>query len=425
MNALWAPCALAVIVAALLRAASLPRLQPLFRWLPVPLWCYLLPVIAVELGALPSVDPGASFSIYRALADLLLPLALSLLLLGIDVRAILRTGARALAAAVAGAFGIAIGALSGVWLFRASLPSDAWQGAGALTGTWTGGTMNLLALRAALSIPDPVFAPLILVDAFIAYGWMAVLVALSGCQRPFNRWLRATAPGNPAQRGGRAPSATALGIPLPPGGHSRSPACPGPDVGRVGGAAGGGTTGSPGWRVVALSLLCAVVVAFVAHGLAGSLPTTSMITSQMGWTVVLVTTIALALSLSAPIRRIGRSGDRLGYPALYLVLAATGAQTSLEALRGAQIWMLVGIWTVLVHGGLLVLSGRLLRIPLGVLATASQANLGGMVSGPLVGAVYHRELAPVGLLLAIGGNAFGTYLGLACAATARWLLPAG
>jgi uncharacterized membrane protein len=47
--------------------------------------------------------------------------------------------------------------------------------------------------------------------------------------------------------------------------------------------------------------------------------------------------------------------------------------------------------------------------------------VGGVVSAPLVGAVYHQSLAPVGLLLALAGNAIGTYLGLASATLCRWL----
>jgi uncharacterized membrane protein len=53
------------------------------------------------------------------------------------------------------------------------------------------------------------------------------------------------------------------------------------------------------------------------------------------------------------------------------------------------------------------------------LATASQANLGGVVSAPLVGAVYHRALAPAGLMLALAFNAVGTYVGWMAAAVCR------
>ena len=46
---------------------------------------------------------------------------------------------------------------------------------------------------------------------------------------------------------------------------------------------------------------------------------------------------------------------------------------------------------------------------------ASQACVGGYSSAPLVAAIYHPAMAPVGLLLAVLGNVVGTYLGLAVA----------
>jgi uncharacterized membrane protein len=109
-------------------------------------------------------------------------------------------------------------------------------------------------------------------------------------------------------------------------------------------------------------------------------------------------------------------------PCLYLVLAAMGAQASLEALRSAPVWVVFGFGVAAVHGAVMLLGGRLLRLPLSMLATASQANLGGVASTPLVGAVYDLRLAPVGLLLAIGCNAVGTYWGLCSAFLAKLLL---
>jgi uncharacterized membrane protein len=51
---------------------------------------------------------------------------------------------------------------------------------------------------------------------------------------------------------------------------------------------------------------------------------------------------------------------------------------------------------------------------MGLIAAASQANIGGPASAPVVAGIYQPSLAPVGLLLAILGNIIGTYLGLAC-----------
>lgn len=378
MSALWPVAALVVLVGAILLASRARVLARLFRWLPMPLWCYVLPMLAVSLGWLPSSAP-----LYRQLTDACLPPALVLLLLGVDLAAVTRTGPVALRAAVVGAAGIIVGAMLAVALLRPWLPAGAWRGAAALVGTWTGGTMNLLALRALLATPDAMFAPLILVDAFIAYGWMALLVAASARAGAINRWLRAEAPRETAhaldERAGAPRRVTSL----------------------------------------AICAVLALLTAWLAARLAIRLPATPFVASASGWRVLLVTTAALVLARLPGVRRHGPHGTVLGSPLLCLVLAATGAQTTLGALWSAPVWLAVGLLIALTHGALLLLVGRAWRIPLGVLATASQANIGGVVSAPLVAAVYAESLVPVGLLLALAGNALGTYVGLVAAAACR------
>ena len=60
----------------------------------------------------------------------------------------------------------------------------------------------------------------------------------------------------------------------------------------------------------------------------------------------------------------------------------------------------------------LLIGARMMRAPLFLVAAASQANIGGVASAPVVAAVYEPGLASVGLLLAILGNIVGTYLGI-------------
>jgi len=373
---------LVLIVASILAAQRQPVLAPLFRWLPAPLWCYLLPVLAVETGWL--ADP-MRHPVYRGYTDLLLPPALGLLLVGTDLPAIIRTGRRALVAAAVGTAGIIVGAPLGAWLLRAHLPPEAWKGAGALAGTWTGGTMNLLALRIVLDTPEEVFAPLVLVDALVAYGWMALLVAASAFQAPVNRWLRAE---------DEAARLTEPSDAVPTHSDKRS-------------------------FVLSAGIAGAVVIA--SWWLAERLPTSGLVSSATGWTVLLVTTGSLGCSLIPAVRGTCAAGSVVGYPLLYLVLAATGAQANVRALWATPAWVVLGLIVAAVHGGMLLAAGRLFRIPLGMLATASQADIGGVVSAPLVGAVYSQRLAPVGLLLAIAGNALGTYFGLAAATLCRWV----
>ena len=53
-----------------------------------------------------------------------------------------------------------------------------------------------------------------------------------------------------------------------------------------------------------------------------------------------------------------------------------------------------------------------------LIATSSQANIGGVVSAPIIATVYKKSLAPVGLLMGVIGNIIGIYAGLFTA----WLL---
>lgn len=382
MNAWWPLLALALLVSAVLFADRQRALAPLFRWVPVPAWCYALPVVATSLGWIPRNDPA-----YLKLIGLLLPFALSLLLSEVDLPSLLRIGWRALAITALGSLSIVAGAPLVALLLKRWLPPEAWKGVGTLAATWTGGSMNLVSVATVLRTPQELFASLILVDALIAYGWMALLVALVGARARMDRWLRADT------------------LEL-----AEVSATTTPDHRRL------------SW-VMCGAVAWAVALAAVAQALAHRLPLTHMVTSRSGWTVLLVTTFALAGSLAAPIRRLGRHAPGLGQPLLYLVLAAMGAQAGFDALRSAPVWIALGAGVALVHGLTMLIGGRLLRVPLALLATASQANLGGVVSTPLVGAVYDRRLVPVGLLLAVGCNAVGTYLGLVSATIGQWLLP--
>ena len=52
---------------------------------------------------------------------------------------------------------------------------------------------------------------------------------------------------------------------------------------------------------------------------------------------------------------------------------------------------------------------------------ASQANIGGVASAPIVAEIYQPGFSSVGLLLAILGNIIGTYIGILTAQLCRWV----
>ena len=143
------------------------------------------------------------------------------------------------------------------------------------------------------------------------------------------------------------------------------------------------------------------------------------------WAILLATALGVGLSFT-PVRRLERFGaSTVGYGVLYFVLASIGAKTGLGQLGSAPMMIVAGFLWVGIHGAFLLAAGRLLRAPMALAAAASQANIGGTASAPVVAEVYQPGLAPVGLLLAVLGNILGTYLGLVCAALCRWAAGGG
>ena len=74
----------------------------------------------------------------------------------------------------------------------------------------------------------------------------------------------------------------------------------------------------------------------------------------------------------------------------------------------------VGALWMAFHAVLLITVGRLIKAPTFYLAVASQSNVGGAASAPVVASAFHPTLASVGVLLAVLGYALGTYAAWIC-----------
>ncbi|MBI4227610.1 MAG: DUF819 family protein [Candidatus Omnitrophica bacterium] len=389
------PISLALVLLSLVwllrRLEAGPRTATIFRILPLPFWCYAIPMLGTAAGWWPSASP-----LYGWCSAQLLPVCLGLLLLGTDALGILRLGRHAIGLMAVGSFGIVAGMVIAYRVWRAYLPPNAWQGLGALAGSWTGGSMNLLAVKEALGIADAVVAPVIVTDTIIAYGWMALLLARARSQGlasgPADGSCREPTP--PSSWGSHRP-------PIPHCGAAGAPA-------RV--------TRRPGPRSAIGALMIALFISWGAQAISQRLPTWAALTTAT-WTVLVVTTGVVLLSLT-PVGRLGRepATEGVGTFCLLVLLTTIGARADLRAVGHAPAYLAAGATAVAIHGLVLALVGWWRKAPLGLLATVSQANVGGVVSAPLVAAAYDRGLAPIGLLLAVLGNVWGTYLGLLTAA---------
>jgi uncharacterized membrane protein len=371
------------------------RLSPFFKFIPAVFWIYFLPMMASTAGILP-----AQSSVYPAASAYVLPASLVLLFLGADLPAIMKLGKNALIMMFSGSLGIILGGPVTLLLFRRWLPEDAWLGFGALSGSWVGGSANMVAAREILGTPDAVFLPMLVVDVVVSYSWMGLLILLAGFQKTFDRWNRSDF----ALIGATAE-------------QTREP-----DI-TESGRRGSGSSRFPPFLdqnlcVGGLMILLAAGVTAIAMACSTFLPQTRGI-SGAAWTILITSIFAILLSLT-PLKKLESYGaSKIGYAMLYFVLTTMGARANLRDLGSVPVFILAGFVWVFFHFAFMLVMARLTRSPLALVATASQANIGGPVSAPIVAAVYQPSLAPVGLLLGILGNLIGTYAAILCAQLCR------
>jgi uncharacterized membrane protein len=401
-------CGIVALVFALSETRAFAKV---FDVLPTVFWIYFVPMLLATFGFFPSSSP-----VYSLLTDYFLPASLLLLFLSASLREIAKLGPRTIFVVLIATAGVMLGAFTGVlallpFFKMGVLPAEhldsLWKGVGALSGSWIGGSANLAAVWQSLTagtqtdVEGQVFSAMIAVDVCVGYTWMALLIALAGRQEKINRWLRADS-ARIEEVNRRMETVTQV--------QARPTAT----------------------NKILYMLALAFAVAFICKWLGTQVqsafeahvqsPLWRSVLGYYGIMIVLVTLVGLGLSMTPVAKLEGFGASKLGYALLFIVLARIGAKGNLNAIREFPPYLLMGAVWILTHGALLLFVAKRLRVPVFFAVTASQANIGGPVSAPVVAAAYQPSLAVVGLLMAIIGNIVGTFAGLfVVAPMAHWL----
>lgn len=356
----------------------------LFKYLPTVIWIYFLPMFSTTLGILPE-----SSMLYDWIKTYLLPPALILLLLSSNFTALKKLGFKAISIMFIATISVVIGGIVSFGIFSSWLPDNSWKGLGALSGSWIGGSANMVAVGASIGTPDDLFGIMIIVDTIVGYGWMGIVIFFSAYQERIDRW-----------NGVETSLIDNINIQMSDIESKRRPI-----------------------RFIDL-------IAIVSIGMIGGyfsliigewLPDLGRIVTSFGWTIIIVSILGIILSLT-PLSDLENAGaSHIGNFFLYLLLATIGAKANLTSIIYAPVFLLVGICWITVHAVILFMGGRLLKVPMFLIATSSQANIGGVVSAPIIATVYQKSLAPVGLLMGVLGNIIGIYFGLLTAWILSWI----
>lgn len=349
------------------------RTKALFTYLPAVVVIYMTSMLFAQSG-LWSSEPSISGS-YTTARDNLLPAMLFLMLLQVDLRQFIRLGRSLLIAYTAAILSLGVAFIAVFWLF--GFDADEAGLFAALSGSWMGGTANMLAVGAALEVKASMMGYALVSDAVDYTFWVILLLALVRAAPWFDRWTKAITSSS---------MTSALGC-----------AC---------------TIGPKRyWLLLIVSLLVSLVAQLIAMRLGGL--------STMTWMVMLATLAGL-IGAYTPLARVNGSSE-IASTMLLLLVALIGSRADFSGFDEIPVYLLAGALILLLHGIVMVITAKLFRLDLFSIGIASLANIGGVASAPILAAAYDKTLIGVAVLMAIMGYLIGTFGGLLVGMTLRWI----
>ena len=377
---------------------------------PSLLMCYLLPSIFSslniispewkELGENGELVTKKS-NIYYVASRFLLPAALVLITLSIDLKAMFKLGPKALLMFFTGTVGIILGgpiAILIVSIFSpetvgGACPDAVWRGLTTLAGSWIGGGANQAAMLEIFKYNQEKYGAMVLVDIVVANIWMAVLLFGIGRKEKIDKWLKAD--NSAIEELKEKVSTYSAGV-------TRNPSL--------------------------TDLMIILAIAFTTVGLShwGSNSISSYLSANFEvvndltsfwstfgdrffWMVTIATFLGIAFSFTPLKQYEGAGASKIGSVFIYILVASIGMKMDLGSVLKNPGLLVVGLIWMAFHVALLIGMAKLIRAPYFFLAVGSKANVGGAASAPIVASAFHPSLASVGVLLAVFGYVVGTY----------------
>jgi uncharacterized membrane protein len=360
----------------------------LFQYIPPLIFIYVTPVFLNNLDVIPANSP-----VYSGLSRFALPVFIVLMLIKVNVPAAVKIMGKGVLVMLMGTAGVVAGCVVAYFIVHRWLAPEAWTGFGALAGSWIGGTGNMAATSEMLNTPPEQFGLAVLADNVIYIVWLPILLASKNFADRFNAWANV-----PADRIQMMDSAAALVIE---------------------------EEEAPEMRDYIYLAAIAIGVTWIAAALApvlfdttiGVAPKLEVVLSESTWRILLITTIALALS-TTPVSRLPNA-TAMGTALIYIFVAGMGARATIEGFGQAPAFLLGAFIWIFIHGAFCLLGAKLFRVDVHSVAIASAANIGAAASAPIVAAFHRPSLVPVSVLMALIGYAMGNYLAPVAAHLAR------
>jgi uncharacterized membrane protein len=347
----------------------------LFEYLPSIVIIYFVVMLFSTFGLWQKSESVTAT--YKTFKSNLLPAMIFLMLLSADMREIFKLGKKMLLTFFLASVSIAMGFIGTFSLFYTYFEPGSWKAFAALSGSWMGGTANMVAIQGALDLPDSAMGYTLIIDSIDYAIWVMILLALVPFAKKFNHWSRAD-----------TSIIDEVGERLALKEEEKKPI---------------------EFASLFFLLGSALLVSALAQYGASFLPTTSFLTTTT-W-IVIIATLAGTLFAMTPLAKIS-GGSELANIMLYLIVALIASRANFAELTEAPLYILAGFVIISIHVSIMILFAKLFKLDLFSLGVASLANIGGVASAPILASAYSKALIPIGVLMAMMGYIVGTFGGL-------------
>ncbi|MFA6136835.1 MAG: DUF819 family protein [Sulfurimonas sp.] len=336
----------------------------LFKYLPPVVLIYALSMLLAGFGAFEKNSAiNNSYSLAKAN---LLPAMLFLMLLKIDFSHFFRLGKSLLIAYVLTVISLACGFILVSVIFNFN--HDMAVAFGALSGSWFGGTANMVAVGSALGVTQEAYGFVLIVDSVNYTFWVMLLLFLVPFAPIFDRFVGAKKRENVRLKIDYESDKKAKKYPF--------------------------------------LILFAVVASLLSQEIARHV---EMINSTT--MTVLVATLFGIFGSFTRLKNCNGSSE-VATMMLYMLIALIGSKAVFESFSAVGIYVFAGFMILVIHTIIMVVSAKIFKLDLFSITVASLANIGGVASAPILAAAYNKSLVSVGVLMAVMGYLIGTFGGL-------------
>ena len=342
------------------------------------------PVVLIYIGfmllcSLGLWDLEATTPIYSGIKNPILYSMVFLMLLRCDLKKIIKLGPRMLVAFFCASISIGLGFVVSYAILHNVLGVGSWKPLGALCGSWMGGTGNMLAIQAALSVNEGDMVYAIVTDTVCGSVYILFLLWVLTRHESFNKWTR---------------SDTHL-------------------IDEIGGTLREATLANKNpiiWQNLAFLLGLGFIVSAFSQYVGAYLNSLIPFFDKSTWTILFITLLGTILAMT----KIGsmKGIEELSNVLLYTVIALIASRADLRGATNGHWWLLFGFMTLAIHVLIMIIVAKILHFDIFTCAVSSVANIGATATAPVIAGSYNDALVPVGIVMALLGYVIGTGGGL-------------